>query len=130
MWFVRVLPELFEDVANLLLAQLLSDLRPSLLSAKRTLGVPHFLRPAVSPFDGIVPRLGSNPPLALQGLGGGCVQFVFFQGRLSSRGHEVFDDLLLFYKAFAEGVVLAFELHQLLVSHISAPSNLDGAGSV
>jgi hypothetical protein len=83
-WFVRVLPELFEDVANLLLAQLLSDLRPSLLSAKRALGVPHFLCPAVSSFNGIVPRLGSHPPLALQGLGGGCVQFVLFQGRLSS----------------------------------------------
>jgi hypothetical protein len=66
MWFIRVLPELFEDVANLLLAQLLSDLRPSLLSAKRTLGIPHFLRPTVSSFDGIVPRLGSNPFLALQ----------------------------------------------------------------
>ena len=130
MWFVRVLPELFEDVANLLLAQLLSDFRPSLLSAKRALGVPHFLRPAVSSFDGIVPRLGSNPPLALQGLGGGCVQFMFFQSRLSSRCHEVFDDLLLLNKTFAEGVVLAFELHQLLVSHISAPSNLDGARSV
>ena len=127
MGFVRVLPELFEDVANLLLAQLLSDLRSSLLSAKRTLVVPHLLRPAVSSFDGIVPRLGSNPPLALQGLGGGCVQFVFFQGRLSSRGHEVFDDLLLIHKAFAEGVVLAFELHQLLVRHSCAPSNLDGA---
>ena len=96
MWFIRVLPELFEDVADLLLAQLLSDFRPSLLSAKRTLGIPHFLCPAVSTFDGIVPRLGSNPPLALQGLGGGCVQFVFFQGRLSSRCHEVFNDLLLF----------------------------------
>ena len=84
MWFVRVLPELFEDFADLLLAQLLSDLRPSLLSAKRALRVPHFLRPAVSPFEGIIPRLGSTFPLALQGLGGVCVQFVFFQGRLSS----------------------------------------------
>ena len=130
MCFVRVLPELFEDVANLLLAQLLSDFRPSLLSAKRALGVSHFLRPAVSSFDGVVPRLGLNSPLALQGLGGGRVQFMFFQSRLSSRCHEVFNDLLLFNKAFAEGVVLAFELHQLLVSHISAPSNLDGARSV
>jgi hypothetical protein len=95
-WLVRVLPELLENVADLLLAQLLSDLRPSLLSAKRSLGIPHFLRPAVSPFDGIVPRLGSNPSFALQGLGGGCVQLMFFQGRLPSRCHEVFDDLLLF----------------------------------
>ena len=130
MWLVRVLPELFEDVTNLLLAQLLSDLRSSLLSAKRTLGIPHLLCPAVSPFDMVVPRLGSNPPLALQGLSGGCVQFVFFQGCLSFRGHEVFDDLLLFHEAFAEGVVLAIELHQLLVSHIGAPSNLDRARSV
>jgi hypothetical protein len=84
MRFIRVLPELFEYVADLLLAHLLSDFRPSLLSAERALGVPHLLRPAVGPFDGIVPRLVSNPPLALQGLGGGCVQFVLIQGRLSS----------------------------------------------
>jgi hypothetical protein len=54
--FVRVLPELFEDVANLLLVQLLSDLRPILLSAKREFGVPHFLCPAVSSdFNGLFP---------------------------------------------------------------------------